>query len=65
MSAELLNPANYRTSLFALPTLLTASTMLALGLMVVIREHYSRVSIAFFIMTAAAAIWLSGYSLMY
>jgi PAS domain S-box-containing protein len=65
MSAELLNPANYQTSLFALPTLLTASTMLALGLMVVVREHYSRVSIAFLIMTAAAAIWLSGYSLMY
>jgi signal transduction histidine kinase/PAS domain-containing protein len=65
MTAELLNPVHYRTSLFALPTLLTASTMLALGLMVLIRERQSRVSISFFIMTATGAIWLFSYSLMY
>lgn len=65
MIVDLLNPANYRTNLFALPTLLTASTLLALGLMVLVRERHSRVSIAFFIMTATAAIWLAAYSFMY
>src|SRR5919106_1124022 len=65
MSTELLDPANYRASLFALPTLLTASTLLALGMMILIRERHSRVSVAFFIMTATAAIWLFGYSFMY
>ena len=47
MIAELLNPVNYRMTLFALPTLLTASTMLALGLMVLVRERHSRVSVSF------------------
>lgn len=65
MTAELLNPAHYGTGLFALSTLLTASTLLALGLMVLIRERHSRVSISFFVMTATAAIWLFGYSIMY
>ena len=65
MTIEIFNPDNYRTSLFALPTLLTASTMLALGLKVLIGERPSRVSISFFIMTAMTALWLSGYSFMY
>jgi len=65
MFAELLNPANYRMTLFALPTLLTASTMLALGLMVLVRERHSRVSVSFFVMTLTGAIWLFSYSLVY
>jgi PAS domain S-box-containing protein len=65
MTIEIFNPENYRTSFFALPTLLTACTMLALGLKVLIGERPSRVSISFFIMTAMAALWLSGYSFMY
>ena len=65
MIVEILNPDNYQTSLFALPTLLTASIMLALGLRVLIGEHRSRVTISFFVMTTTAALWLSSYSLMY
>ena len=64
MIVEILNPDNYQTSLFALPTLLTASIMLALGLRVLIAEHRSRVTISFFVMTTTAALWLSSYSLM-
>lgn len=52
-------------TLFALPTLLTASTMLALGLMVLIRERHSRVGVSFFVMTLTGAIWLFSYSLVY
>src|SRR5262245_44197898 len=65
MLAELLNSDNYRTSLSALPTLLTASTMLALGLMVLARERQSRVSGSFFVMTLTGAIWLFSYSMIY
>ena len=65
MIVEILNPDNYQTSPFALPTLLTASIMLALGLRVLIGEHRSRVTISFFVMTTTAALWLSSYSLMY
>ncbi|HEX9787672.1 MAG TPA: histidine kinase dimerization/phospho-acceptor domain-containing protein, partial [Candidatus Binatia bacterium] len=65
MLAEIFTPDHYRASLFALPPLLTASTVLALGLKVLRRERDSRVSIAFFIMTATAALWLASYSLMY
>jgi len=65
MTIEIFNPGNYQTSLSALPTLLTASTMLALGLKVLIAERQSHVSISFFIMTATTALWLSGYSFMY
>jgi PAS domain S-box-containing protein len=65
MLAEIFTPDHYRATLFALPTSLTACTMLALGLIVLLRERDSRVGISFFIMTATAALWLAGYSLMY
>ncbi|MGH7793843.1 MAG: histidine kinase N-terminal 7TM domain-containing protein, partial [Candidatus Binatia bacterium] len=65
MLAELFTPDHYRASWFALPPVLTASTVLALGLKVLLGERDSRVSISFFIMTATAALWLAGYSLMY
>ncbi len=65
MLAEIFIPDSYRVSLFALPPLLTAGTMLALGVKVLFRERDSRVRIAFFIMAASAALWLSSYSLMY
>ena len=65
MIAELFAPDHYRASLFALPPVLTASTVFALGLKVLLRERESRVSISFFIMTATAALWLASYSLMY
>ena len=65
MLAELFPSDLYRVSLFAVPALLTAGTMLALGLKVLMREHDSRVRISFFVMTLTAALWLASYSLMY
>jgi len=65
MIVEILNPDNYQTSLFALPTFLTASIMLALGLRVLIAERRSHVTISFFVMATTAALWLSSYSMMY
>jgi hypothetical protein len=49
---------SYTLSLFALPPMLTASTMLALGLNVLRREGGSRVSFSFFIMTLTGEVWL-------
>ena len=65
MLTQILTPDAYRVSLFALPPLLTASTILALGVKVLRRERDSRVSLSFFIMTVTAALWLSSYALMY
>ena len=65
MLTQLLTADLYRPSLFALPPLLAASTMLALGLRVLLRERNSRVAVCFFIMTLSAAVWLSSYAIMY
>jgi len=65
MFAQILTPDLYRPSLFALPPMVTASTMLALGLKVLLRERNSRVAVCFFIMTLTAAVWLSSYAIMY
>ena len=65
MLAGIFTSDHYRASWFALPTALTACTMLALGLTVLLRERDSRVALSFFIMTVTAALWLAGYSLMY
>lgn len=65
MIADLLNPANYHYNWLAIPAALTATLMIGLGLVVLIRERHSRVSLSFFVMTAIAAIWLYGYSLIY
>jgi len=47
MFAQILTPDLYRPSLFALPPMVTASTMLALGLKVLLRERNSRVAVCF------------------
>ena len=65
MLIEVLNAQNYQSSLFALPPFITASILLALGFMTRDREQRSRVTAAFFVMTATAALWLYCYSLMY
>ena len=65
MLAEILNSHNYQASLFALPTLLTASVLLALGFMIRGREQRSRITASFCVMTATGALWLFSYSLMY
>jgi signal transduction histidine kinase/PAS domain-containing protein len=65
MTAELFNPSSYTFNPYAIPTLLTAVAVIALGFIVLVAERNSRVSLSFFIMTAIAAIWLFCYSFMY
>ncbi|MGE5220587.1 MAG: ATP-binding protein [Chloroflexota bacterium] len=65
MPAQIFNGAYYHASLLALPPFLTAVTMLTLGGIVLWRESDARVRLSFFVMTATAATWLFGYSLMY
>ena len=65
MIAEVLNWQNYQTSWFAVPTFLTASVLLALGVKVHAVEQRSRLRTSFFLVTATGAIWLYSYALMY
>ncbi|HXV78582.1 MAG TPA: ATP-binding protein [Candidatus Binatia bacterium] len=65
MAPHLFNLANYRFNPFAMPTLFTGIAIIALGLIILVGERNSRVSLSFFIMTVAAATWLFCYSLMY
>jgi PAS domain S-box-containing protein len=65
MNAAIFDPASYSFNVFAIPTVITAISTLALGLVVLIGERQSRVSIPFFVMTLTATVWLSGYSVMY
>ena len=65
MDPAIFNPAHYSFSVFAVPTLVAATTVLALGFFVLTAERHSRVSIAFFVMTLTAALWLGGHSFMY
>ena len=65
MPPELFNLVNYSFNPYAIPTLVTGVTSIALGFIVLVSERNSRVSFSFFIMTVTAAIWLFCYSLMY
>ena len=65
MPPELFNLVNYSFNPYAIPTLVTGVTIIALGFIVLVSERNSRVSFSFFIMTVTAAIWLFCYSLMY
>ena len=65
MPPELFNLVNYSFNPYAIPTLVTGVTIIALGFIVLVGERNSRVSLSFFIMTVTAAIWLFCYSLMY
>jgi diguanylate cyclase (GGDEF)-like protein/PAS domain S-box-containing protein len=60
----ILEPTAYRFTPLALPVAATAILMLAFGLRVLLHRA-SRVSAAFFAMTAACAIWLLGFTAMY
>ena len=62
---SVLDLLNYTLSPYAVAPLLVGSLILALGLVVLIGERGSRVSVAFWLMTAAAALWLLGYAVVY
>ena len=65
MPVEFLDPARYAFNLYALAPFVAAVAIVVLGMIVLVREHYSRVSITFHIMTLTAGVWLSGYAVMY
>jgi diguanylate cyclase (GGDEF)-like protein/PAS domain S-box-containing protein len=49
----------------AVPTLLIASLIFCLGIVVVARERASQVTGSFFVLTTSVAIWLGGISMLY
>lgn len=65
MILQLLDPINYSFSLYSIPTFVTAAAILSLGVLILLGERHSPVSISFFLMTAAVGIWLFGYSWAY
>src|SRR5215210_6254 len=65
MIAHLLDPAYYAVSVYAIPTFLTTLAIFLLGLVVLLRERLSHVSISFFLLTLTVSIWLFGFSCAY
>lgn len=65
MSMLLVDPAQYRLSLYAIPTLATMATIFSLGLVVLVGERRSLVSLLFFLMTLTVSVWLLGISWVY
>ena len=65
IAPSMLGLSNYTLSLYALAPFLVGSLILALGSVVLIGEHGSRVSVAFSLMTAATSVWLLGYAVVY
>jgi PAS domain S-box-containing protein len=62
---QLFDPSNYHFSLYSIPTLVVMSAILALGILVVVRERASFVSLAFFSVTFFVSVWLFGFSWIY
>lgn len=65
MLAQILNPASYEFSRFAIPTFGTAAAIFLLGLLVLLRERGSPVSLLFFLVTLTVGLWLFCFSWMY
>ena len=63
--ALLFDKANYAFNLNALPNLFTGLTILALGVMTLIRERGSRVAVPFFLLSLTMSLWMLGFSGMY
>ena len=65
MITQLYDPAAYAVNLHAIPMVLTAISVLVAGATVFIRERFSRVSLAFFVLAVACTIWLFCFAMMY
>ena len=65
MIARMFEPSNYAFSIYAVPTFLTTAAILLLGLVVLVRERKSPVSLSFFLLTSMVSIWLFGFSWAY
>ncbi|HYM15975.1 MAG TPA: diguanylate cyclase [Dehalococcoidia bacterium] len=62
---DLFDYSAYSFSVFAMPLLFFGALNMALGVATVIRERGSRVSLTFFAMTGAAALWLLSFAAIY
>jgi PAS domain S-box-containing protein/diguanylate cyclase (GGDEF)-like protein len=63
--SELLNHENYAFRAFVALPLATATLVFLFGIVVLIRERASRISVLFFSLTSCVGIWLFAFSLMY
>jgi PAS domain-containing protein len=52
---------NYTVNFYAVPPLVTGLAMLVLGVGVLVRERYSRVAVACFVMAIIQSVWLLAY----
>jgi hypothetical protein len=62
---EIFDPTFYAFSIYSVPNWVTGAAILTLGLMALIRERGSAVSILFLLMAVTVAIWLFGFSAVY
>ncbi len=65
MITQVLDPADYSLSLYSIPTFVTAVAILLLGLLALVRERVSRVTVSFALVTLAAGVWLFCFSWVY
>ncbi|MGH7254182.1 MAG: histidine kinase N-terminal 7TM domain-containing protein, partial [Nitrospirales bacterium] len=65
MPVPIFDPANYALSPYAGPPLVVALLLLALGLLVLIREGGSRTGMLFFVLSLTISVWLAASSVMY
>ena len=62
---EIFHLTNYQWNPSAAPVFLTALVILFFGFYVLIRERYSSIAVAFFLMTLPAGVWLLSFTGMY
>lgn len=65
MIEHVVSIADYQLSIYSIPTLITTAAILLLGILVLVRERVSLVSLSFSLVTLAVSIWLFGFSVMY
>lgn len=65
MIRQVLDPASYAFSIYAIPTFVSAAILLLLGLLVLVHERASRVSRLFALVTLVIGGWLFAFSWMY
>src|SRR5919199_3480020 len=65
MLVQAFDLADYAFSAFAVPSFLTTLAILGLGVLVLVRERISLVSVSFFLLTLAVSVWLFSFSCVY
>lgn len=55
----------YAFSLYSIPTFITMSAVILLGVLTLVRERISAVSVSFFLVTLAVGVWLFAQSWLY